>query len=512
MVYPLYKKFEDDPTTLIRKWRSDPVEFCKDVLGLEPLKWQGELMRAVAAAKFGLPNRADGACLKRFAVKSGTGVGKTFTVSALILWMLAVFDDAKIPCTAPTSPQLKAVLWPELRKLVNGIDKGMRNHFPFDVQTDRITMLDNFAAARTAREENPEGFQGFHAKNIMLVADEASGVPEPIFLAGQGVMAEEGAVTLLIGNPTRASGFFYDCFHSDADKWWTLTVPCTASERVSKEYIDDMRAKHGEDSYEFKVRVMGEFHLDASGTIIPRPWFEDAIGRNVSPDGDWIVWGVDVSDGRDKSGIAKRQGNILLEPPKSYGGVELMTFVNVVAEEYWNTPRDRRPDEICVDAIGMGTGFAQRLRDVLKEFPVRVIPVNVALTGSQVGPRYRSRRVELWARGRAWFESGMCSIPEGCKTLGTQLCAVEWEVGDDGKWKLLDKAASGSSPEQADSFLLTFGGSKRDKSVFTKDTRGRKIEMPAYGVGSASYLAREGTHGTFNRNADAAFDFPFSSV
>jgi len=481
-------EIDRDFPALVKKWQLEPWLFCEDVLRAEPQQWQKKWFQAIALARAGLPND-DGVCKTRFAVRSGTGVGKTAGVAMLILWHLACFDDSKIPCTAPTSPQLKAVLWPEIKKWANSVPAELKEVFPFDVQTDRVTLHENFAVARTARDEAPESFQGFHSKAIMMVADEASGVPDAIFLAGQGVMSEEGALTVLIGNPTRSSGWFYDAFNADKNNYWCMRVGCQDSERVTKKYIDDMREKHGENSYEYKVRVLGEFHLEDSGTIIPRPWIDEAVDRDVSPDSDWIVWGVDVSDGRDKSAISKRMGNILLEPPKSWGGKDALVSVGIVADEYWRTPDQMKPDEICVDAIGMGTTFAQRLAEVLKGEPVRIVRVNVSLRGSKVGERFTSFRVELWDRGRKWFEGGFCKIPQGCQRLAAQLSSVEWEVADsNGKWTIIDKKAMGNSPDEADSFLLTFGGSKREKSSFTKGSGKRKVFQEHSGVGSASYL------------------------
>ncbi len=486
---------ENNLAATMLHWQREPDDFMRDILRMEPQRWQIRLMKAVSNARFGLPNDGD-VCKNRISIKSGTGVGKTAGVSGLILWHIAVFPDSKIPCTAPTSPQIKAVLWPELRKWVQNIPAELKEWFPFDVQTDKVVIHENFAVARTAREESPESFQGFHAKNIMLIADEASGVPDAVFLAGQGVMSEDGAITILIGNPTRPTGWFFDSFHGDSAKYLNMTISCVDSERVSRKYIEDMKEKHGENSYEFRVRVLGEFHMEDSGLIIPRPWIDEAVERDVTPDSDYIVWGVDVSDGRDKSAIAKRKGNILLEKPKAWGGKEVMQSVGIVVDEYYNCKRGEEPDEICVDAIGMGTAFAGRLAEALKGEPVKITKVNVALTGSKVGERFTSRRVELWARGRAWFESSLSSIPKGCDSLAAQLSSVEWEVKDsNGKWAIVDKHVGGHSPDEADAFLLTFGGVRGDKSSFTKRGKdsillgGRSTEHQ-FGITSASYLQR----------------------
>lgn len=481
---------EKDLPALIRHWQNVPDDFCRDVLRVELLPWQIKVMTAVAQAKAGIPNSSDGKCKRRFAVKSGVGVGKTMFVACTVIWGLACFPDAKIPCTAPTSPQLKAVLWPEIRKWIYNIPAELQGLFPFDHQTDRVTMLENFAVARTARDESPESFQGYHAKNPILIADEAPGVGDAIFLAGQGVMSEEGAITILIGNPNRASGYFYDCFTVNNDMWWTMTVSAFDSPRVTQEFIDDMKRQHGEESYEYKVRVMGEFSLEDSGVIIPMPWIQESMTRYVEPDSDYIVWGFDVSDGRDKSALARRCGNKLLDV-RAWGGKEVLQSVGMVADWYGECKESERPDEICVDAIGMGATAAQRLAEVLKGEPVRVTKVNVALTGMQIGDRFTSMRVELWDRGRKWFESGLVSIPPNASALASQLSSVEWEVKDsNGKWAIVDKKAGGGSPDMADSFLLTFAGLKRGKSSFTKDSKGRKIvrSNETAGVGSASYL------------------------
>lgn len=451
-------------------------------------------MQAVALARAGKPNWPDGSCRMRFAIRSGTGVGKTSGVSMLILWHLACFPDSKIPVTAPTAPQIKAVMWPELRKWIGNVPSELRHIFPYDPTGDQIRLYENFSVARTAREEAPEAFQGFHSKNIMLLADEASGVPNGIYMAGQGVMSSEGAITILIGNPTRAVGYFFDAFHGDAHLYWTRRVGCDQSPMVAKSYIDDMRRKHGENSYEFQVRVMGNFFLEDTSIIIPRPWIDEAVERDVTPDSDYIVWGVDVSDGRDKSAIAKRKGNILLERPKAWGGKDVMQSVGVVVDEYFTCKRGDEPDEICIDAIGMGTAFAARLAEALKGEPVKITRVNVALTGAKIGDRFTSRRVELWARGRSWFESALTSIPKGCDTLASQLSSVEWEVKDsNGKWAIIDKKAGGGSPDEADAFLLTFGGVKGDKSSFTKRGKGsilfgNRSNEGEFGITSASYL------------------------
>ena len=477
-------ELDKDLTACIVRYSQDPISFAKDILRVQPLVWQGEFMQAVADSRCGkIPQQ-------RFAIRSGTGVGKTSGVSFLILWHLACFFDSKIAVTAPTSPQIQAVMWPELRRWIAHIPTELKRFFPYEATKDQIRLYENFVVARTAREESPEAMQGIHAKNVMLIADEASGVPEAIYMAGQGVMSSKGAITILIGNPTRAVGYFFDAFHSDSHLYWTKRVSCADSEMVNPAYLKDMAHKHGEESYEYKVRVLGEFHMEDAGLIIPRPWIDAAMGRAVERDSDWVVWGFDVSDGRDKSALAKRSGNTLLEPVKAWGGKVMEQSVGIVVDEYYACKRGSEPDEICVDAIGFGAVAARQLKEALRNERVIITAVNVSETGAKVSERFVSRRVELWAMGRDWFESMTCCIPQD-KELASELSSVEWEIKDsNGKWMIVDKHAGGHSPDRADAFLLTFAGKKgKHKGRFTAaDKRGIMSREAQYALSSASYL------------------------
>ena len=74
----------DNFPKLLHSWQNDPAMFFRDVLRVEPLAWQCRVLSAVADAKFGRPNCAEGICKRRFAIKSGVGVSKTMFVADTI--------------------------------------------------------------------------------------------------------------------------------------------------------------------------------------------------------------------------------------------------------------------------------------------------------------------------------------------------------------------------------------------------------------------------------------------
>ncbi|ODR96784.1 hypothetical protein AUC71_04250 [Methyloceanibacter marginalis] len=85
-------------------------------------------------------------------------------------------------------------------------------------------------------------------------------------------------------------------------------------------HIEDIRAKYGEDSNQWRVRVLGEFPTADDDTVMPLELVLAAVDRDVMPLSSYIpIWGLDVARfGDDSSALAKRQANKLLEPVKRW--------------------------------------------------------------------------------------------------------------------------------------------------------------------------------------------------
>ncbi len=219
------------------RYRSDPVLFVREVLNTEPDVWQVEFLNHIAAGN------------RRISVRSGHGVGKSTASAWAMLWYLFLRFPVKIVVTAPTSSQLYDALFAELKRWVKQLPPMLQDQL--DVKQDRVEVKEApneaFISARTSRAEQPEALQGVHSDNVMLVADEASGIPEAVFEAAAGSMSGHKAVTLLLGNPVRSAGFFYDTHNRLKDDWITMKVSCADSPRVSEAYLGEMAAQLGQD-------------------------------------------------------------------------------------------------------------------------------------------------------------------------------------------------------------------------------------------------------------------------
>jgi len=421
------------------------VRFVREALRAEPEPWQQEALRAVA--------RED-----RLAIRSGHGVGKSAYLAWVILWWLLTRYPVKVACTAPSAHQLQDVLWGEVAKWRRKLRAPFKDWL--QVKADRVELVGAgqtaFAAARTARREQPEAFQGFHSENMLFIADEASGIDDVIFEVGEGAMSTKGAKTILTGNPTRLQGYFYRAFHEAASVWFGMRVSCYDSAQVDPEFIERMKVTWGELSDVFRYRVLGEFPLANVNAVIPLNLLEAAVGREIVGRTDTApVWGLDVARfGRARTALCKRRENALLEPVRWWAGKDLMQTAGLVKAEFDGTPFLDRPSAICVDVIGLGAGVVDRLR----ELKLPVIGINVAEEPS-IKEQFLRLRDELWWRVREWFTARDSTMPRD-NDLIADLSAPTYSITSSGHIKIESKVDMEKrgvrSPDLADALCLTF--------------------------------------------------------
>lgn len=429
---------------LVRRYRPNAPLFVREVLGVDPDPWQVEFLEAISRGE------------RKISVRSGHGVGKSTVASWAMIWYMLTRGPAKIVVTAPTSSQLYDALFAELKRWVKELPNAWGDRL--EVKTDRIEMRaapqESFISARTSRAEQPEALQGVHSDHVMLVADEASGIPESVFEAAAGSMSGHNAVTILLGNPTKSSGFFFDTHNRLKDEWWTRRVSCYDSKRVSDAYIKDMASRYGEESNAFRVRVLGEFPRTDDDTLIGVELVDSAFHRDVETTDTQTVWGLDVARfGTDATALAKRKGNSVTEIRK-WRGLDLMQTTGAVVAEYEAMKPEDRPVEILVDSIGLGAGVVDRLREL--NLPARGI--NVAESPA-MGTIYVNLRAELWGKMKAWLEKRDCKIPKD-ESLLAELVSPRYSFNSNGKMKLESKDEMRKrgigSPDMADALALTF--------------------------------------------------------
>ena len=457
----------------VMRWRKGgPVLFAQEALGM-PAHYSKET--GIGCIDWWYDASQKLVETGRLSIRSGHGVSKSAFLAITVIWFESCYFPSKIPCTAPTAHQLGDVLWAEIAKWLRQLQLTMPElAAQFEWTRDEFRIKDapkeSFAVARTARADKPEAFAGFHSDNMLIIADEASGIPDVIFEVGQGALSGENTFVILASNPTRRSGFFFDSHHRFRDRWSCMTINAEDCELVSKQFIEDIAHQYGKDSNVYRVRVQGEFPLSEDDVVIPLDLCEEAKLRDVEAFGE-EVWGIDVARfGGDRTVLMRRCDNATIAKHEAWNGTDLMQTSGRIYAKWLDTAPKDRPKMIFVDVIGIGAGVADRLQ----ELGLPITPVNVAESAS-IDFTYNRLRDELWFKARKWLEKKNCKLFDD-ETLIAELTLPKYAFTSSGKMKVESKDELRKryprSPDVADAFCMTF--------CHTAEYKGRESYEPAY--------------------------------
>lgn len=453
-----------DPPEL--KWRHDPVGWATQRAGIECV-WskQREIMESVRDHP-------------RTAVHSCHEIGKSFIASAIACWWLDSHPagEAFVVTTAPTGPQVEAILWREINRL--HARAGLRGRTNL---TEWYVGRELVALGRKPSEYNPSAFQGLHARYFLVIIDEACGVPKALWDSASTLAANEYGKILAIGNPDDPHGEFADNCRPGSD-WNVIHVgyqhtPNFTGERVPRQlaeslihphWVDERRRKWGETSALFVSKCEGLFPVDADAGVIPYSWLQ-ACRTLEHPHGSEVEAGIDVGGGGDRTILRVRYGT-RVGPELVFVDSDPMRTVGRLAEAL----RDHRVERVKVDSTGIGWGIYGRLRELSGRqnltsadttHPAEVVPVNFAETPSDPR-RFLNRRAELWwlgrelSRLRGW---DIGTLEDGLVDDDTiaELIEPRYEIVDSsGKVKIESKdkviKRLGRSPDSAEALLLAF--------------------------------------------------------
>jgi len=446
----LYRQFQKSPIFFIEKmWNLFPQKKDEKFIKGKHFTWQQhEILLAIE-------NAIQGKGKKRISVRSGHGIGKTAVLSWILIWFLFCFKNAQIPATAPTSDQIHDILWKEVKLWLDRMPKEISELYDHTSGYVRIKEAPDtwFARAKTARKENPEALAGVHGEFVLYLIDEASGVPEEIFNTAEGALTGENVLVIMISNPTRLIGYFYDSHHKDKENWETHNFSSMDSPIVDEEYVARIIAKHGADSDEYRIRVLGEFPredtMDDKGYIalfsekdINVSLTEDFIGEKrmgIDPSGegdDKTVWVV-----RDNF-KAKIVAVEKISNPSSIAQKTLTLMSHYQVKE----------ENIFLDNFGAGANVAQELALAGKR--IRALNVGEKPDDEEM---FLNKRAEGFWRLKQWFRKGGELVDhEGWDELLT----IRYRKELSNKMKIMGKLEMKKegikSPDHVDALMMTF--------------------------------------------------------
>lgn len=439
------------PDPKLELYRSDPTLWAKDKLDRHLWSKQREIMESL------ITNR-------RTVVQSCHGAGKSNAAATAAAWWIDThpMGDAFVVSTAPTYKQVHSILWEEIRK-AHRIGK-----LPGKVLKSDVWQHDNgdeVGYGRKPADQDTDGFQGLHRLYVLVILDEACGIPDQLWTAVEAITTNTDCRILAIGNPDDPNTeFAKNC--RPGSGWHTIRInafdtPNFTDEPVpdmlrpllvSQEWVEDARRRWGEDSPLYQSKVLGEFPETSEDTLIPSSWIIAAQKRVLEPEKPAQL-GADVARfGSDRSIVYHRQGgHVRLYRDWAHAPTTETTGRIIQAI------RDTAALQVNVDGVGVGGGVVDQLRE--EGHPVQ----DMQAGGKPAdGKRFVNARAEWYWLLREMFDpvNEAIDIDELDDELASQLGSIRFTYDSKGRIKIESKddmrKRGMPSPDRADGLMLAY--------------------------------------------------------
>ena len=344
---------------------------------------------------------------RRIAIKSCHNSGKTLNACILALHHLLCYPYAQVFITSATGAQLYEAFGNKLATLID--NSPIKDWFDNLATSTKIRGATGaFISLKTNSIQNVESFQGLHTftgeGGPLFIVDEASGVYDEIINAITNNLMEPFAKLILLGNPIYKSGKFYDAFNDDRELYHTITVSYRDTTFLDEQYINDKRIEFGEDSDEWRIRLLGEFPVNEVAAFNTTDAITSAFDRIVPLDKkSRRIGALDVGGKVDKSILTIRQDNIVAEDDI----IEYDTDDPNVLQKLVEVDMIKKNiDILAVDFNGIGWSVYKYLNDVFGE---RVQGVKLTNLSVKDDKKYYNYRAKWWGDCRDWLKTG--SLP-----------------------------------------------------------------------------------------------------
>lgn len=401
------------------------------------------------------------------AVPSCHGPGKSYTASQVAAWWIDGHPkgEAFVVSTAPTDNQVKSILWREISrrhaeaKMPGYITKEAKWYASTELKESELVGF-----GRKPQDYDEGAFQGIHEKYVLVIVDEAGGVPKNLFDALETLMTNDYARMLAIGNPDDPTSYF-ESICRPGSGWNTIQIDAFSTPNFTGEYVPqgvseklvtpiwvaERAVKWGITSPLYQSKVLAMFPEISDDTLIQPSWVRRAMDRDLPGIGlgcfayDIARFGTNETVGyRNRDGKVRR----VLAKHKQ----DTVTTANQINLQMVSVGPDYVP--AIIDIVGVGGGVYDQLRSR---------GLNVTPFDGQEQPfekaRYADRRAEVYWKLRNEFEANRIDIDGEDEILQAQLQSLKWYVDRHGKIHIESKddmkRRRMPSPDRADAMMMS---------------------------------------------------------
>ena len=234
----------------------DPVGFARRC-GLEPDRWQGDLLRSEA---------------DRVLLNCSRQSGKS-TIAGVVATRTAVFEPgALVLVLAPSLRQSQEIF----QKIIGAYEEAWRPVPAVAVNKLSLELINGSRiVALPGSEKTVRGFSGAS----LLIVDEAARVDDALYYTVRPMLAVSGGRLLMLSTPFGKRGAFYETWTKGGAAWDRYEVPATECPRISPEFLEEERK-------ELPVRVFKQEYLcefqDAQDSVFDGAAIERATGQEAA--------------------------------------------------------------------------------------------------------------------------------------------------------------------------------------------------------------------------------------
>jgi hypothetical protein len=238
----------------------DPVQLAR-AAGIEPDDWQAQVLRSQAA---------------RMLLNCCRQSGKSTTVAALAVHTALYEPGALVLLLSPTLRQSG-----ELFKKATAVYGAAGRPVPPESESALQLTLENGSriVSLPGKEGTVRGFSGVK----LLVVDEASWVPNDLYVSVRPMLAVSQGRLIALSTPHGNRGWWYEAWQTGGADWERYEVPAIACPRISAAFLEEERRTLGEWWY---AQEYGCAFLDAESQPFRREDIERALQEAVD---EWAL-------------------------------------------------------------------------------------------------------------------------------------------------------------------------------------------------------------------------------
>jgi hypothetical protein len=244
-----------------------PVELWRQAMGCAPDLWQETVLTS-----------AD----PRICLNCARQVGKSQTVAVKALH-IGLYEPKSLILLLSRSLRQSAELG---RKLFDAYRQAARGAIPAEAETKLALELSNGSRILCLPGGDEGAIRGFSGVRC-LVLDEASRIPDALYVAVRPMIAVSGGSMMLLSTPFGKRGFFYRVW-AQSERWLKIQVTAAQCARLTPDFLAEERIELGPRFY--SQEYMCQF-VEAVGQVFSDAAIDAAFHDDIPP-----LFGDDAAD------------------------------------------------------------------------------------------------------------------------------------------------------------------------------------------------------------------------